>query len=231
MTEAEKRLIRRLPCSQCGAIPPFADGSLCQPHRLLPGSQGGEYVADNVVPLCAACHDRVHGGNGEAPFLGAARQGGLKAVPFLLRWKHDHPDKVKEHARKNLRHLRKKNPHHSRDTLLRTRQKYPDLSVRAGRIGGRRTAALHPDHINHLRRFHETNPDFSSKIMRELNKRYPDLASKAGKLGGRKGGPKGGRIGMHRRWHVNRGIINPACPICVASLAARSVGPEANRCP
>ena len=34
--------------------------------------------------------------------------------------------------------------------------------------------------------------------------------------GGRIGGPIGGPIGMHTRWHVKRGIVNPACSLCVS---------------
>ncbi len=28
---------------------------------------------------------------------------------------------------------------------------------------------------------------------------------------------RGGRIGMHRRWHVKRGVVKPECPLCVTA--------------
>jgi hypothetical protein len=31
---------------------------------------------------------------------------------------------------------------------------------------------------------------------------------------GRTGGPIGGIAATHLRWHVNRGIVNPRCPLC-----------------
>lgn len=30
----------------------------------------------------------------------------------------------------------------------------------------------------------------------------------------RQDGKKGGIIGMHERWHVDRGVTNPDCPLC-----------------
>lgn len=32
-----------------------------QRHHVVPRSQGGDDVAENLVPLCAACHRRVTG--------------------------------------------------------------------------------------------------------------------------------------------------------------------------
>lgn len=41
------------PCRLCGAPPPS------QMHHLIPRDRGGADVAENCVPLCAACHQRV----------------------------------------------------------------------------------------------------------------------------------------------------------------------------
>ena len=51
---------------------------------------------------------------------------------------------------------------------------------------------------------------------------------RAGRIGGSRGtqenrskaGLIGGPIGMHVRWHVNRGIVNPDCPFCMESKDA-----------
>jgi hypothetical protein len=42
-------------------------------------------------------------------------------------------------------------------------------------------------------------------------RRTPDEASAVGRKGGMKGGP----MRAHLRWHVNRGISNPACRLCM----------------
>ncbi len=56
MTRREKDVIRLLPCSHCGNIPPFIDGSCCHPHRVIRQKDGGRYTVDNVIPLCPICH-------------------------------------------------------------------------------------------------------------------------------------------------------------------------------
>lgn len=53
LSRREKDAIRKSPCGKCGAVPPFPDGSRCQPHRIEPALG---YVAGNVVPRCPQCH-------------------------------------------------------------------------------------------------------------------------------------------------------------------------------
>lgn len=43
---------------------------------------------------------------------------------------------------------------------------------------------------------------------------YFEHQSSAGKLGGRIGGKVGGPKAMHLRWHIKRGLVNPACKYC-----------------
>lgn len=58
MTPAEKDAIRAQPCGECGATPPFTDGSRCHPHRLIPAKG---YVVGNVAPRCSTCHSQEPG--------------------------------------------------------------------------------------------------------------------------------------------------------------------------
>lgn len=46
---------KRGPCRVCGlgALPHY------HMHHLVPRAQGGDDVADNIAPLCAACHEAV----------------------------------------------------------------------------------------------------------------------------------------------------------------------------
>jgi hypothetical protein len=41
------------PCLTCGALPPS------DLHHVVPRDRGGPDVAENIVPLCRPCHDRV----------------------------------------------------------------------------------------------------------------------------------------------------------------------------
>ncbi len=54
--------ISALPCARCGW-----NESLCDKHRFVPGSEGGTYREDNVVPLCPNCHRLVTVGLVESP--------------------------------------------------------------------------------------------------------------------------------------------------------------------
>lgn len=45
-------------CRVCGA-PDFAGLAQIEYHHLVPRSQGGDDVADNIVPLHSACHEKV----------------------------------------------------------------------------------------------------------------------------------------------------------------------------
>ncbi len=75
---AFKQRIRTSPCGMCGAIPIIENGERCHPHCIIPRCDGGQYVEGNVVPRCPSCHDVEHGGDGTAPFIGAARAAGRK---------------------------------------------------------------------------------------------------------------------------------------------------------
>lgn len=58
------------PCRVCmpvagnGHVPP-----LIQFHHLIPRSRGGDDVPDNIVPLCADCHDEVTRGTVTATLM------------------------------------------------------------------------------------------------------------------------------------------------------------------
>jgi hypothetical protein len=71
LTAREKRAIRKMPCGKCGAVPPYADGSWTQKHRLKPGSKGGKYTIKNTVPRCPRCHAKEPGhlGGGRSGFI------------------------------------------------------------------------------------------------------------------------------------------------------------------
>jgi hypothetical protein len=49
-----------------------------------------------------------------------------------------------------------------------------------------------------------------AQMLRKLRKRW----AHGGRTGDRVGKLKGGYLGGHRRWHVARGIVNPACKLC-----------------
>jgi len=51
------------PCRICRRVE--SNGSLhttIELHHLIRRSQGGDDVADNIVPLCGACHRKLHDG-------------------------------------------------------------------------------------------------------------------------------------------------------------------------
>ncbi len=50
------------PCQLCGYAKMRS-----HVHRLIPGSQGGQYVDGNMVALCSRCHDEVHAGITKPP--------------------------------------------------------------------------------------------------------------------------------------------------------------------
>jgi len=120
LTHAEKDAVRNAPCGVCHTVPPFADGSRCHPHRLVP-SRG--YLVGNVVPRCPSCHAAesqpnvrrlvmsarrggLHGGfvsMSREKRAEVARLGGLKSIRRGGGWRraHDlHPDMAREAGRK-----------------------------------------------------------------------------------------------------------------------------------
>src|SRR2546430_16024625 len=73
LTPRDKDAIRNSRCGKCHKRPPFADGSRCHPHRLVPAKG---YVKGNVVPRCPKCHSQEPGHNPQ--FTLSARKAGLK---------------------------------------------------------------------------------------------------------------------------------------------------------
>lgn len=59
LTATQKQAIRNHACALCLAMPPFLDGTRCHVHRMRRGRDGGQYIAENVLPLCPPCHRAV----------------------------------------------------------------------------------------------------------------------------------------------------------------------------
>jgi hypothetical protein len=252
LTHSEKQAIRRLPCCLCLSVPPFADGSRCHTHRIVPARHGGEYVEGNVVPLCPPCHHELEG----FALILAARKGAalqpreakVKGGRIAVRMMSE---EAKARGRRkrgqlcgpaNIRKIspeaRRKNglAHLARLTAagLNAFGQTPAQAAAAGRIGGRRGIRALYDKL--------------TPAERSANARKGGLASTATftheeiVARGRKGGTgrqaqlsradllalarlgrahltpevlaRGGRGASHRRWHINRGILNPACSLC-----------------
>lgn len=65
MCPRKKRLINKVhkkkidkKCKFCG----IQDYCVLEVHRIIPGSQGGEYVELNSVTCCGNCHSKIHDG-------------------------------------------------------------------------------------------------------------------------------------------------------------------------
>jgi general stress protein YciG len=182
MTRREKDSIRAMPCGTCGAEPPFHDGSRCHPHRIIPGSLGGQYVIDNVVPRCSACHDIEHGGTGVAPFIGAARRAGRARQAQLT------PAERSEFGRRyGAANLRK---HHDPETQSRRGTKGGPIRQAAltaqeksafGRANGRKGWLAMQNKVTPAERL-----AISSKGGRRAHQLHPRLASENGRKGGRR---------------------------------------------
>jgi len=126
LTRREKDAIRSSPCGRCGAVPPFADGSRCHPHRVRPELG---YVAGNVVPRCPPCHAAEPGHH---PWIKAARKGGRRSYEL-------HPE--------NVRALNARLTPAQRSAIgRRVHELHPDLA----RENGRRSQALHPENVRAL---------------------------------------------------------------------------------
>ena len=114
MTIREKDAVRKQMCVLCLAMPPFADGSRSQVHRIIRGKDGGQYTDDNVISLCPSCHSAVD----RLVMITAARKGGLR--------------------------LHELYPNLARETALRTRQRYPEWAREMGsRTGSKNLKAVH----------------------------------------------------------------------------------------
>jgi hypothetical protein len=98
---------------------------------------------------------------------------------------------------------------------------------KAGKIGGKVTHQSHPDLAS------ESGKIGGCKGIRRLRELYPDKLQEWAIKGGKNGGVLGGirtnelhpdhgcwlgsthgRRGMHNRWHLSRGIVNPNCEFC-----------------
>lgn len=216
--------IRNAPCGRCGAVPPFTDGSRCHPHRVVPGSAGGQYIAGNAVPRCPSCHDIEHGGEGTSPFIGAARVGGRAGG---RRRQELHPDLSREiairthklyptMAREAGLRAHELHPGLASETMRRTHEKYPELRHNTGGGGGmKRFCKLNPEWAKengrkNMLRLHESRPDLFVTIGREHGSRMgrrshelnPEHAAQAA------------RKGNHVRWHEKRRIRRPDCVFC-----------------
>lgn len=203
LTRHELHEIRNSACGRCGSTPPLPDGSRCHPHRIVPGSEGGQYVEGNVVPRCPSCHDLEHGGDGTAPFIGAAQEGGRKGA-FALH------DKYPDLARATARRLHQVYPNLARDTAIRTHQRHPELGRELGRKHGPKGGAnsFGKDHERAraaARRCHELHPD----LARDLGRKYGPVTVARRLAAGLdafgltheqsvEAGHKGGLVGGHR---------------------------------
>jgi hypothetical protein len=72
-----------------------------------------------------------------------------------------------------------------------------------GRIGGRRLHEIHPEMAAQIGRKNAENGHLARIAT-------PESCANGGRISGRIVGPKV----CHVRWHVNRGISNPACALC-----------------
>lgn len=233
--------IRNSACGKCGAIPPLNDGSRCHPHRLIAAKDGGQYTEDNVAPRCPGCHATEH----NAPLIKASLEGGRKGgrvggparADRLTREelsaigrKAGHasyygsrtPEERSEFARSGGLAVAAK-----RRTLgLNAFWQMPAQAAAAGRKGG--PAAIAKRVAAGLDAFCRTR------------EKAAEDGRRTGRLGGlvgarnqpreakvlgarnqpREAKARGGYVTTHRRWHLERGIANPRCPICVAEGAS-----------
>lgn len=58
ITNVIRRMKNKIPndkCSKCGW-----DYGKCHRHRITSGIEGGKYIPENVIVLCATCHALIH---------------------------------------------------------------------------------------------------------------------------------------------------------------------------
>lgn len=227
LTHAEKNQIRNSRCGQCGEKPPFTDGSRCQPHRIVPGHQGGKYTRENTVSRCNKCHDIEHGGTGEAPFIGAARIGGKTGAKILHERHPDLASKTMKQTNANTPpEVRKARSKKARAHAL---QLNPDMCSR----GGRRMHELHPGlqsktarrvkelHPNLIHEIHARHPTLWKERMRQTWIERRDVMVCASKNARKRMAElhpdacrRGALSACHNRWHIARGIVKLGCALC-----------------
>jgi len=138
MSRPEKDIIRNSPCAKCGREPPFADGSRCHVHRLVP-SRG--YVTTNVEARCGDCHaaepghpqltkHSSKGGFARAARLTAEERSAIARKAGLARARL-HPDELRATGLRGLR-VAMSNP----AVVERGRQLGLKYGKEAGRKGG-----------------------------------------------------------------------------------------------
>jgi len=220
-----------LPCGKCGSVPPFSDGSRCQPHRIVPELG---YVEGNVVPRCPLCHSKEPGHSRR--FTLSAYRAGKNS------WLKN-PD---EHRKKvGASQCGKPKP-----TVAGDNNPAKRLVVRAkisaalkGRTSCNKGKHFSPEHrakisaANIGKHFspdhparHKT-PEWLAKIGAANKGRHltPEHCAKisAANIGRHRpqftpewrakisAAQKGKRHrGMHTLWHIRRGIVNPRCQFC-----------------
>ena len=213
MTESEKRAMRRASCRRCGAAPP------CHVHRIIPGSRGGIYVQGNVEPRCPSCHDLEHGGNGTAPFIGAAREAGKVGGR-----NGSTAEKVQRLTEANARLSPERRSEIGIAGARARQQQHPGLSQQIGLKSWPTLVAARA----------KLSPEWRNAVARKgalaLNQRLTpeqrsERARKAGRIGGRTGPhdhkSRHAKTLNHTRWHAARGIVNPACVMCCPGNEAR----------
>ncbi len=200
LTGKEKETIRNSFCWRCGAVPPFADGSRCHPHRIIPGCDGGEYVVGNVVPRCPPCHDIEHGGTGNPPLIGAASI----ALPQHRRV---------EVGRKGARALWDSMTPTQRKKFVKARRSgfekmTPARRSEISRMGGRaRAEKLSPKRLKEIAQLAKVSRTPEER-RRTMLKAQPWLYITTEHQSA------AGIKGTHVRWHIRRGIISQTCTLC-----------------
>jgi len=196
LSKKELNQIRSSACVGCGRTPPFADNERCHAHRIISGKEGGEYVRGNVEARCPACHDIEHGGDGYAPFIGAAsfggRKGGLISGP-----KTGAKNLIKARAALTRDILRRAGANSCRNLTPELRAA-KSRAARKARAENLETARASARYMNAVLTIEQ----------RRKGARNQPLEAKA----------RASHNGMlsvnHARWHVKRGIVNPRCRRC-----------------
>ncbi len=124
-------------------------------------------------------------------------------------------------------------PNAARENIIKTHQRYPNLARESGAKAGKKTLELHPDHFSKIGKLsHALNPNTCGDAGRQAHKDHPTLAHENGLLT-HKLHPdhalrtirrahelnpnlarEASKKGLHIRWHVTRGIIDPNCSLC-----------------
>lgn len=190
LSVAELDAIRNMPCGNCGAVPLFDDGSRCHPHRIIPGSKGGQYVEGNVVSRCPPCRDAEHGGNRLGLILlsrerraAAGRRGGA-AGRGRAPWNKGKRGIYSAETRRKISAAKKGQPSHRKGARHSPESRAKMSTSKLGQVPwnkGKRGV-------------------YSPEALAAMG------ASREGKP----------CRGMHVRWHVKRGVVNADCPFCVA---------------